>query len=66
MANLLGQYFWYVLAATGLLLIVTIVTRVKFAKVKKDKRIFTTYSVVLFLVAVLLFAYKMSFFGLVG
>ncbi|TRZ39274.1 hypothetical protein CEQ21_07860 (plasmid) [Niallia circulans] len=62
MINILNDYFWIVLIASGLLMVLTIVTRVKLAKVKRDKVLYNIYSVILVVVFLLLIAYKMDFF----
>ena len=63
MLNILNDYFWIVFAACGLLTVLTIVTRVKFAQRKRDKNIYNSYSVILLVTFVLLIAYKMDFLG---
>jgi len=60
--NILNDYFWFVLAASGILMVISIVTRFKFAKVKKDKVLFTTYSIILLITTLLLLGYKLDFF----
>lgn len=46
MFNLVSQYFMVFIIAVPILFITALVTRIKFAKTKKDKRLFTFYSII--------------------
>lgn len=58
MFSLVSQYFMIFIIAVPALFITALVTRIKFAKTKKDKTLFTLYSVISGMFTVGLLLYK--------
>lgn len=60
LSSVVNDYYWVVLGLSILLFVVSLFTRLKKAKLARDKRIFTIYSVVTGVLTVLLVIYKVG------